>query len=461
MVDPLTGPAELAFWQRWGHETYHMLAREVSNLVSVWTAAQGGLIVLAYIVAAALARIFEPKLETRLRLIHNQPRLLRALIVPLRRLKWILFALLLWMIAIAMQAWTWPSRSYLIGVAASLAAAWVIISILSRLIRNRSLANLFAIVAWSTVALIFVGLADDFVRLLDAAAFPIGQTRLSLLLILKGALLLGAFVWIASFVSDLAERRLGSTLEVSPTAVVLIGKAIKGVAFTVAVLAALSMIGVDLTALAIFSGALGIGIGIGLQKLASNLLSGVIILLDRSIKPGDVIAVGDTFGSITSLNARYVSVVARNGVEYLVPNETFITEPVINWSYSDKFVRIDVNFGVSYDSNPHEVRRTAIETVKDVPRVQHTQQPVCHITGFGDSSINYVLRFWIQDPQDGVTNVRGNVYLALWDAFKEVGITIPYPHREIILKPTQAAQDVLGHVQQSSEARGGKSHRGD
>lgn len=458
--EPPTPPTELAFWQRWGHETYDSAVREVSNLVSVWTAVQVGLIVLAYVAAAAIARIIEPKLEARLRLIRNQPRLLRALIVPLRRLKWILFALLLWLVLIAMRAWTWPSRSYLIGLAASLAAAWVVISILSRLIRNRSLANLFAIAAWSAVALVFVGLADDVVRLLDAAAFPIGQTRLSLLLLLKGALLLGAFVWIASFFSDLAERRLGSTLEVSPTALVLIGKAIKGAAFTLAILAALSMIGVDLTALAVFSGALGIGIGIGLQKLASNLLSGVIILLDRSIKPGDVITVGDTFGSISSLNSRYVSVVARNGVEYLVPNETFITEPVINWSYSNRFVRIDVNFGVSYDSNPHDVRRIAVETVQKVPRVQHMQQPVCHITGFGDSSIDFVLRFWIEDPQDGVTNIRGNVFLALWDAFKEAGIAIPYPHREVIIKPPQGAQSLFGGSLPDSEKRGGKGQTG-
>lgn len=400
---------------------------------------QAGLILLAYLVATALAKILEPRLEARMRLIHNEPRLLRALIVLLRRLQWILFALILWLIVIAMRAWTWPSRSYLIGIAASLAAAWVVISILSRLIRNRSLANLFAIAAWATVALVFVGLADDVVRLLDAAAIPIGQTRLSLLLVLKGALLLGAFVWIASFGTDLVERRLGNTLEVSPTAIVLIGKALKGAAFTIAVLAALSMIGVDLTALAVFSGALGIGIGIGLQKLASNLLSGVIILLDRSIKPGDVITVGDTFGSISSLNARYVSVVARNGVEYLVPNETFITEPVINWSYSNKFVRIDVKFGVSYDSNPHDVRRIAVDTVKKVPRVQPMQHPVCHLTGFGESSVDFVLRFWIEDPQDGVTNVRGNVYLALWDAFREAGIVIPYPHREVIIKPGSGA----------------------
>ena len=261
--------------------------------------------------------------------------------------------------------------------------------------------------------------------------------------------MLVAFLWAASTLSNFVERRLRSTLDVSATAHVLISKAVKTAAIVLAVVSALSLVGIDLTAMAVFSGALGLGIGIGLQKLASNLMSGVIILLDRSIKPGDVITVGDTFGAISSLNARYVNVVARNGVSYLVPNETFITEPVINWSYSQRLVRIDVHFGVSYDSDPHEVRRIAVETVTSVARVRRAKDPVCHITAFGDSAIEFILRFWIEDPEDGVTNVRGNVLLALWDAFKAAGITIPYPHREIIIKP-QATPPGSGEAVQLS-----------
>ncbi|MCB1520495.1 MAG: mechanosensitive ion channel [Hyphomicrobiaceae bacterium] len=408
--------------------------REYSNLLSVWTLVQIALVAISYAIASLIAAFATPVLEERLRIIHNQPRLLRALVILLRRLKWISFALTLWIMLAAMRAATWPSRSYLIAVAVSLATAWVIISILSRLIRNRSLANLFAVAAWFVVAVHFIGIDDEIVDLLDGAAITMGTSRFSLLMLLKGTLFLAAFVWIASFLSELLDRRLRATLDISPTAQVLIGKAIKMAALTLAVLTALTLIGIDLTALAVFSGALGIGIGIGLQKLASNLLSGVIILADRSIKPGDVITVQDTFGMIRSLNARYVSVVARNGVEYLIPNESFITENVINWSYTNTLVRIDVSFGVSYDSDPHQVRRIAVETVQKVKRIQGTQPPVCHITGFGDSSIDFILRFWIDDPQDGVTNIRGNVLLALWDAFKEAGISIPYPHREVIIR---------------------------
>ena len=184
-----------------------------------------------------------------------------------------------------------------------------------------------------------------------------------------------------------------------------------------------------------FSGAVGVGIGFGLQKVVSNFISGIIILMDQSIKPGDTISLGETFGWIRELRARFVSVVTRDGREFLIPNEDFITTQVINWSFSDKYVRLDVPFGVSYNSDPHEVSRLAIEAAGQVGRVDATRNPpVCWMTGFGDSSLDFLLRFWIRDPQRGLTNVRGMVLLALWDTFKEHDINIPFPHREIIMR---------------------------
>ena len=135
------------------------------------------------------------------------------------------------------------------------------------------------------------------------------------------------------------------------------------------------------------------------------------------------------------MRARFVSVVTRDGREFLIPNEDFITREVINWSFSDKYVRLDVPFGVSYDSNPHEVIRIAVEAASSVERVDGVRRlPVCWLTAFGDSSLDFLLRFWISDPQEGLTNIRGTVLMALWDAFKEHGIDIPYPHREVIMK---------------------------
>ena len=193
----------------------------------------------------------------------------------------------------------------------------------------------------------------------------------------------------------------------------------------------LRTVGVDLTGLAVLSGAIGVGLGFGLQKVVSNLVSGVIILLDKSIKPGDVISLGETFGWINSLGARYVSITTRDGREYLIPNEDLITGQVVNWSHSNDFVRLDIYFGTAYGDDPHKVRKIAVEAAKSVDRVLSVKPPVCHIVGFGDSSVDYILRFWIRDPTGGLTNIRGNVYLALWDAFQAGGISIPFPQREV------------------------------
>ena len=178
-------------------------------------------------------------------------------------------------------------------------------------------------------------------------------------------------------------------------------------------------------------GAIGLGIGFGMQKVVSNLVSAIILLLDKSIKPGDVISVGETFGWITGLGARYVSVVTREGKEHLIPNEDLITGQVVNWSHSSDLVRLDIPFGVAYDSDPHLVREIAKSAVGDVKRIVKIPNPQCHIVGFGDSSVDLKLRFWIRDPSAGLTNVRGDAYLALWDALKENNIEIPFPRRDV------------------------------
>ncbi len=412
-------------------------------LVNTWTPVQLAAIVLVYLLATLAARWLTPPLEERLRRIQRQPRLLRALVLPLRRLKWIIFAILLWCISAVLTDMTRLSRSYLITVAANLATAWVVISIASRLIRNRSIGRIVEVCAWTLAALNIIGLLPEALTLLDQAAFTVGHFRISLLVVAKAVVLLAVLLWLAAIIGDFLEHRISRGLEISPTAQVLLSKTVKAALFAGAILVVLLATDVDLTNFALFSGAVGIGIGFGLQKVASNLISGMIILIDRSIKPGDVISVGETFGWITSLRARYVSVVTRDGVEYLIPNETFVTDRVVNWSYSNKAIRLEIKFGASYDSDPHEVQRIAAAAVEQLPRVISYQPPICHIIGFGESSIDFVLRFWISDPQAGLTNIRGAAYLALWDALKKAGVRIPYPHREVILhrKPKAASSD--------------------
>ena len=414
-------------------EAVDEVSRYAEGLITQWSLLQLLVVILCFGMARLIARLVTPPVEEWLRHIESQPQLLRVLVIPLRRLTWILFALLLWLAAYLLRETTWPSRGYYVGLAATLATAGMIISITSRFIRNRTLANLFFYLAWILAGLHIIGLLNQTLIALDAAAFAIGAFRLSLLAVLKAVLFLTVLIWLATIVGNFLERRLRQNPDLAPALQVLLTKFIKFSLITFAVLATVSVVGIDLTALTVFSGALGLGIGFGLQKVASNLISGIIILSDRSIKPGDVISLGETFGWINSLKSRYVSVITRDGVEYLIPNESFVSQQVVNWSYSNRNVRQEIRFGISYDADPHAVREIATKAVAKLERVLEKPTPLCHIAGFGESSLDFVLRFWIRDPKNGLTNVRGDAFLALWDALHEHKIEIPYPHRHLIL----------------------------
>ena len=404
---------------------------------------QLGIIAAAFPVAWLLSTRIEPKLEARAREIKGMPGLLRVIIAFLRRFEWLFLIILLGLAYVATSVVSWPDSNYLIYSILLLSSAWLLVSVVSHTIRKRTIRGIFAWVAWLFVAAKILGVTDDIAALLDQAAFSIGSFRLSILGAIQGALLIGVVLWVSVTAGSFLDKRIQNVDELTPSLRVLLGKIIRISFIFIAALVAISSLGIDLTALTVLSGAVGVGIGFGLQKVVSNFISGIIILLDQSIKPGDTIELGETFGWIRELRARFVSVVTRDGREYLIPNEDFITTQVINWSFSDKFVRLDVPFGVSYDSDPHEVTRLAIEAASNVDRVDtDIKAPVCWITAFGDSSIDFLLRFWITDPQQGLTNIRGKVLLALWDAFKEHGIQIPYPHREILVRtPVQVTTE--------------------
>lgn len=361
---------------------------------------------------------------------------LRAIVQFKRRLGLIWFASMAWMIYLVMQNITWPSRSYLIGIFATLVTVWVGIAFAARLVRNRPMRRLVTWGLWIYATLYFLNVVDDVSRFLDAVALSIGDFRLSLLTVITALVVIGIFFSVARIVSQASAATIRKNEDISPSMQVLAVKGVQLTLYGVAFFMGVKAVGVDLTGLAVLSGAIGVGLGFGLQKVVSNLVSGIIILIDKSIKPGDVISLGDTFGWIQTLGARYASVVTRDGKEYLIPNEDLITGQVVNWSHSNDFVRLDIYFGTAYNDDPHIVRKLAIDAAKGVERVLSFKAPVCHIVGFGDSSVDYILRFWIKDPTEGLTNIRGNVYLALWDAFKSNGISIPFPQREVTMLDT-------------------------
>jgi small-conductance mechanosensitive channel len=355
------------------------------------------------------------------------------MLVIFHRLRPLIFVALAWASVLVLQTVTWPSRSHLVALAASLATAWVFVAITTRLIHNRVVRLLVSWGAWAFVTLHILGWLDEAEIALDRAAVTLGEVRLSLLLVLKVAVTLGILLTLATWASRLIVARIDRDEDISPSMKVLSDKLIRIALFAIAIVAALQSVGFDMTSLTVLSGAIGLGLGFGLQKIVSNLVSGVILLLDKSIKPGDVISLGETFGWITSLGARAVSVLTRDGREYLIPNEDLITGQVVNWSRSSDLVRLDIYFGVSYDSDPHLVRKIVVEAARAVPRVGDDPPPVCHIVGFGDSSIDFITRFWIHDPSKGLTNVRGAVYLAIWDVLKANGVEIPYPKRDVTI----------------------------
>lgn len=402
------------------------------SLLRPWNAYQiviaVGLFGLAHVLAALLGPVCREWMRRR----EGWPKWRMRLLVMLhRRLRLIFFVMLIWPLVWLMQAYTWPSRSYLLTIIAELALAWLVIAVVTRLITNSFLRALVRYAGWIWVTLIILNLTEEAQTLLDGWAFEFGETRLSLWLIVQAVILIGVLFALARFISTTSAAQVRKNADISPSMQVLVVKFLQVLLYGAAFFIGLRTVGVDLTGLAVLSGAIGVGLGFGLQKVVSNLVSGVIILLDKSIKPGDVISLGETFGWINSLGARYVSITTRDGREYLIPNEDLITGQVVNWSHSNDFVRLDIYFGTAYGDDPHKVRKIAIEAAKSVDRVLSEQPPVCHIVGFGDSSVDYILRFWIRDPTGGLTNIRGNVYLALWDAFQAGGISIPFPQREV------------------------------
>ncbi len=394
--------------------------------------AQAAAIGLIYIVGRLLAPFLE-HLFTHLEKGRIKDRYLRQLITNLTSVTLPLASLiLLWLLNHAVVLAGWPD--HIIRFVVSLLTAWVIIRVLSSLIGHEGWSRFFAVAAWAVAALNIVGLLDPAIVLLESLAFNLGTFRLSLLGLLKAAAALALLLWAAAATSRLVERRLSIARQLSPSAQVLFGKLARIGLFATAIVLGLNSVGIDLTAFTIFSGALGLGIGFGLQRVVANLISGMILLLDRSVKPGDVIALGTSVGYIKTLGARYVSVVTRDGIEHLIPNEELISQRVENWSYSDRLVRQRIPIGIDYSSDVQKAIELTVTAAEQIPRVLHTPKPVCHLNSFGDNAVNLELRIWIEDPQNGLSNVRSEILLKIWTLFHEEGIAFPFPQRDLHIK---------------------------
>lgn len=292
----------------------------------------------------------------------------------------------------------------------------------------------------------------DILAQLDRVAIAVGDWRISafdLLFAAVAALLVLAFALVATRLTRSALKRLTG---LDDTQRVLTEKIAQIVIWVTTFFLAIDLLGIDLTALAVFSGAFGLAIGFGLQKTFGNLISGIILLMDKSIKPGDVIAVADqsgqqTFGQIRKIGIRAISVVTRDEREYLIPNENLMINQVENWSYSSKNVRIQVKVGVSYDADMALAEKLMLEAAAKAKRVLATPPPTVWWNDFGDNSVNFTIHCWINDPEEGVGNVRSAVLKNLWVLFKENGIEIPFPQRDINLRDNAQMQALIAALE--------------
>jgi small-conductance mechanosensitive channel len=428
------------------HATTRSLGAEVT---SPWFYLQFGLI----LAAAGIAWASDAAIHARV----DMTSLAMRWPVPLRRLarvmvgsaSTVVFAILVIAARVTMYHSTWPSRSYLLAVSAKLALAWLVIRLVTSVIRNEFIVKLVSLSAWFIAALSVIGQLGPTLDLLDSDQISVilGGLRLTPLVLIKlGALLILA-LWLTNIASNFIESRINRSADLTPSIQVLLVKMIRMGLMTVAVIVALSAVGINLSALAVFSGAVGVGIGIGLQKIVANFISGIILLADKSVKPGDLVTIGDSSGRISAMKTRYISVAAGDGREFLIPNEDLVTQKVVNWTYTDKNTLVKVLFSANYDADPRLVCKLAIEIAAAAPRAIKGKPPNCILTEFAEAGMKFSLTFWIADP-DGMDNVKSDVMLALWDAFKREGIRVPYPVRELRVRggalPVESVVEVSG-----------------
>jgi len=306
--------------------------------------------------------------------------------------------------------------------------------------RLRVLENRTTLIVWLFVALHLLGWLEALIATLDTVGFTAGGVRITLWSVFKSLFTVTLFVIVSIWVARWIEQRVRNLEPLAPATRIGIAKFAQAVLIAFGVLLGLRASGVDLTALTVFSGAIGIGLGFGLQSIAANFVSGFVLLMDKSIKPGDVISFTGTpgtstegFGWVQELRGRYVVVRDRDGVETLVPNQHVITNMVINWSHTDPKVRLKLPIRISYRDDPELALSVLLRAAESHPRILVDPKPVSRLMRFGEYAMELELRFWIIDPQEGVNNVRSDVNRRIWKLFREHGITIPVPQQQVQL----------------------------
>jgi small-conductance mechanosensitive channel len=342
------------------------------------------------------------------------------------------YALLAAAMAVALRLYPWPpAAAWILGLAGAGAAGLLVKNAVRGLGLPRWIAWLLAAFTFAALLADAVGGLAPLTQALDKTGFSLGSRRLTLLALVQIVIGLLALYAVVRFVNRMIGQSIRRSRALDPTQKLLAQKLAALAIITLAFFIGIDLAGIDLTALAVFSGALGLALGFGLQKTLGNLIAGIILLMDRSVKPGDVISVGESFGSVNKIGVRAVSIVTRDGKEYLIPNELLMTQEVVNWSYSTRDVRISIPVGIAYDCDVELAHKLMVEAANASPRVLERPQPAVWMTAFGENAIQHEIRVWISDPEAGLGSVRSEILTRLLALFREHDIRIPTPQREV------------------------------
>ena len=398
--------------------------------LSLNTAIQFGIVIGAFVLGAMFDKMVRPRLVRMVdkwRLsgqIHGLLRNLVRLVGPFLALVFMFLALM-----VAGTAGTDIDWIFLDAVM-RLTAAWIIIRLAVQMVHNPMARNTIAAVVWVLAALSIFGVLDDTAKALDSLGISFGDFRLTALIVVKCIIATLVLLYIATTLSRFVERQLGKVPNLSPGSLVLVTKLTRMVFSAIAIIIGIGMAGIDLSVLTVFSGAIGLGVGFGLQRGVSNLFTGIMLLADKTVQPGDIIEIQNgAFGIVRQMGSRCTELVTLDKKAHLIPNEDLVTKPVINWSRAGGRSVLSVKFRVDYRHNPHEIIEMAKTVAAAHPRVLQDPGPGCGLENFGDHGLEFGLGFWINDPQNGTGNVQNDIRLALWDAFQQNNIIIPYPHQ--------------------------------
>jgi small-conductance mechanosensitive channel len=295
----------------------------------------------------------------------------------------------------------------------------------------KTMENAISATVWLVVVLHFVGFLPEVAQALDEIGFSIGRNKVSVLLILQAIFTVVVTVVIALWLSRLLENRLMRAEQINMNLRVVLTKLVRILLTLVGVLTALSAVGFDITLLSVFGGALGVGLGFGLQKIASNYVSGFIILLDESVHIDDVITVDGHYGVVSQIRSRYLVLRKLDGTEVVIPNETLISNAVINHSFTERRARVSLPVQISYESGLEQAMQLMCEAAVNHPRVMRDPAPEVQVSGFGENGIDLQLVFWIPDPEEGSAGLKSELYLAIWRTFQQHAIAVPYPQRDV------------------------------